>query len=27
VVVLARSPAQASLSGDDGVAPPPLKRL
>lgn len=27
VVVLARSPAQASLSGDDGAAPPPLKRL
>jgi hypothetical protein len=27
VVVLARSPAQASLSGDDGVAPPPLHRL
>ena len=27
VVVLARSPAQASLSGEDGVAPPPLKRL
>jgi drug/metabolite transporter (DMT)-like permease len=27
VVVLARSPAQASLAGDDGVAPPPLKRL
>lgn len=27
VVVLARSPAQASLSGDDGVAVPPLKRL
>jgi len=27
VVVLARSPAQASLSGDDGVAPPPFKRL
>lgn len=27
MVVLARSPAQASLSGDDGVAPPPLKRL
>ena len=27
VVVLARSPAQASLSGDDGVAPPPLKRI
>jgi drug/metabolite transporter (DMT)-like permease len=27
VVVLARSPAQASLSGDDGVAPPPLKHL
>lgn len=27
VVVLARSPAQASLAGDDGVAAPPLKRL
>ena len=27
VVLLARSPAQASLAGDDGVAPPPLKRL
>ena len=27
VVVLARSPAQASLAGDDGVARPPLKRL
>ena len=27
MTVLARSPAQASLSGDDGVAPPPLKRL
>lgn len=27
VTVLARSPAQASLSGDDGAAPPPLKRL
>jgi hypothetical protein len=27
VVVLARSPAQASLAGDDGAAPPPLKRL
>lgn len=27
VVVLARSPAQASLSGDDGVAVPPLRRL
>jgi drug/metabolite transporter (DMT)-like permease len=27
VVVLARSPAQASLSGDDGVARPPLHRL
>ncbi|MDL5155246.1 hypothetical protein [Actinomycetospora termitidis] len=26
VVVLARSPAQASLAGDDGVARPPLKR-
>lgn len=27
VIVLARSPAQASLAGDDGVAPPPLKRV
>ncbi|NMO91768.1 hypothetical protein [Actinomycetospora sp. TBRC 11914] len=27
VVVLARSPAQASLAGDDGVARPPLKRV
>lgn len=27
VVVLARSPAQASLSGDDGAARPPLHRL
>lgn len=27
VVMLARSPAQASLAGDDGVAPPPFKRL
>lgn len=27
VVELARSPAQASLAGEDGVAPPPLKRL
>ena len=27
VVVLARSPAQASLSGEDAVAPPPFKRL
>jgi drug/metabolite transporter (DMT)-like permease len=27
VIVLSRSPAQASLSGDDGAAPPPLKRL
>ena len=26
VVVLARSPAKASLAGDDGVARPPLKR-
>ena len=27
VVLLARSPAQASLAGDDHVAPPPLRRL